>query len=317
MQRAILSILALAFVTSPVSAWHAAGHRLTAEIAFDLLDEGQQQRVTAILRAHPRYRQDFVARMPDEVVNGSETAKGRWIIAHASNWPDQVAGRGKTIRDKYHRSTWHYINLPVFLTEKDEQALADELDHNVSMDFSPPLRRGLNSVQALTGNLLTWRDDKASDADKAVALCWILHLIGDMHEPMHNVALFSADYFPEGDRGGNLIDVKLAKDVTNLHAVWDGLANDFEHLTPDEATRDLLENDVVVLESIPAWARQYRDLAAEFAYTPEVKTKLLAQAPGEKNPVISLSRDYIRTAGEIAESQIIIAGHRIAALISN
>lgn len=317
MRFAIIVLFILSLMPFPAPAWHDAGHRLTAEIAFDLLDEEQQGRVTAILRAHPRYRQDFVARMPDSIVNGSESAKGRWIFAHASNWPDQVAGRGKTVRAKYHRSTWHYIDLPVFLTEQDEQELVNELDDNVSTDFSPSLRRGLNIIQALTGNLLVWRDDDTSDAEKAVALCWILHLTGDIHEPLHNVSLFSADYFPEGDRGGNLIDVRRAKDVTNLHAVWDGLANRFENLVPDDAARELLANDVADINSIPAWANQYRGMAEEFVYTAEVRQKLLAQSPGNEDPVIMLSHDYMATASKIAESQVIIAGHRIAALISN
>jgi hypothetical protein len=139
----------------------------------------------------------------------------------------------------------------------------------------------------------------------------------DPSQPLHAVALFSSDYFPEGDRGGNLIAVKRAKDVTNLHVVWDGLANRFLKLTPDENTRELLARDVADIQSIPGWARQYRDMAEEFAYTQEVKQKLLAQPPGKTNPMISLSTDYIETARKIAESQIIIAGHRIAALISN
>ena len=307
----------MCLVASPAAAWHDAGHRLTAEIAFDLLDANQQERVTAILRAHPRYRQDFVASMPDAIVNGSEHAKARWIFAHASNWPDQVATRGKSVREKYQYSTWHYINLPVFLTTEDEAAMADELDNNVSIDFSPPLRHGLNIVQASKGNLLVWRNDAATDQEKAVALCWILHLVGDLHEPLHNVALFSSAYFPEGDRGGNLIRIRQAKDISNLHAVWDSLADRFTTLTPDDATRELLKNDVADIESIPGWARTYRDMAAEFAYPEEVRRKLLAQPPGRDYPTITLSRKYITTASKLAESQILIAGHRIAALISN
>jgi hypothetical protein len=309
--------LFLCFLASPAGAWHHAGHRITAEIAFDLLNQDQQRHVAEILRAHPRFKQDFAALMPDEVADGNDADRARWILAHAANWPDQVTDISQAVRRKYHRSTWHYINLPVFLTEQDETDLAGRLDYNISMEFAPPLRRDLNIVQALKGNLLTWRDDSATDADKAIALCWILHLTADLHEPLHAVALFSSDYFPEGDRGGNLIAVKRAKDVTNLHVVWDGLANRFLKLTPDENTRELLARDVADIQSIPGWARQYRDMAEEFAYTQEVKQKLLAQPPGKTNPMISLSTDYIETARKIAESQIIIAGHRIAALISN
>lgn len=315
MRSAILTTALLLILTSTAHAWHAAGHRLTAEIAFDLLNENQQRHVGAILRGHPRFSEDFAKFMPDEIRTADENAQTRWMFAHASNWPDQLDDLDEALREQYHRSTWHYINRPVFLTGKDERRLATTIDQNTSTEFSPPLRKGLNIIQALTGNLLVWRDDNASDADKAVALCWILHLTGDMHEPMHNVALFSADYFPEGDRGGNLIGVRRGKDVTNLHAVWDGLASRFEYVVPDDATRELLANDLPDIGSIPKWSHQYRDMAEEFVYTAEVRQKLLAEPPDNEYPVITLSRDYITASSKIVESQIIIAGHRIAALI--
>ncbi len=316
MRSAIYSVVILFLIAAPASAWHAQGHRLTAEIAFDRLDREQKERVTAILRAHPRYRQDFVASMPDDVVNGSEDSKARWIFAHASNWPDQIGSRGNTVREQYHRSTWHYVNLPVFLTAQDESDLEGRLDQNVSTEFAPPLRRGLNIIQALQGNLLLWREKAASDAEKAVALCWILHLTGDMHQPLHNVALFSSTYFPEGDRGGNLIGIRRWWRVTNLHATWDGLFNRVENLVPDGVTSDFLARDVAELESIRAWSKTHRDMADEFVYTADVRRKLLAQRHGRNNPVITLSRKYMTTASELGESQVIIAGYRIAALIS-
>ncbi len=317
MRSIFIATLILCFLTSPAGAWHHAGHRLTAEIAFDLLNPEQQRHVTQILRAHPRFRQDFAALMAQEVADGNADDAARWIFAHAANWPDQVAEIDEWVRRKYHRSTWHYINLPVFLTEEDQTELTGKLEQNVSMEFEPPLRRDLNIVQALKGNLLVWRDESASDADKALALCWILHLAGDLHEPLHTVALFSSAHFPGGDRGGNLIDIKRAQGVTNLHAVWDGLANRLLELRPGDDTRELLASDVAGIESIPAWAGQYRDMAAEFVYTDEIRRKLLAQRPGRNNPLISVSTEYLATAGKLAESQLIIAGHRIAALLSN
>ena len=37
---------------------------------------------------------------------------------------------------------------------------------------------------------------------KAMAYCWLFHLVGDIHQPLHCTALFSAEHFPKGDRGG-------------------------------------------------------------------------------------------------------------------
>ena len=309
--------LLLLFAASPALAWHWNGHRLTAQIAFDLLSEQQQQQVTAILRAHPRFDQDFAPRMPDDVANDSELEQARWLIGYAANWPDVVDDLDAKSRDRYHRSSWHYINLPVFLTAADETALKGKIKQNLSTRFSPPLEPGMNSIQALTGNLLVWLDDSTSVADKAVALCWILHLTGDMHQPLHNVALFSADYFPRGDLGGNLIKIKRPKRNTNLHAVWDGLANGLETLTPEDALLEQLANDEANIDMIARWSMHYRDFAADHVYTPELRRRLLALPASNEEYVIDLPRQYLDRARELAKSQIIIAGHRIAALIAD
>jgi hypothetical protein len=310
-------VLALWFVMPPAYAWHRAGHNMTAEIAFELLSEQQQQHAAAILSAHPRFKEDFAAGMPEEIANGSEREKNLWMFKRASNWPDIVRNGSKAVRTRYNRSSWHYINLPVYLTDRDEKELAGKLDANVQMQFDPPLRKDLNIVQALKGNLLVWRDETAAAADRAVAFCWVLHLTGDLHQPLHNVALFSRAWFPRGDYGGGIIDIRRGDGVTNLHVVWDSLPNRFDDLSPDENTRELLSNDVAQIRSIDAWAHQSHRMAMEYAYTEEVKRKLLHQLSNQQNPEISLTAEYIANASQVARTQVIIAGHRIAALITN
>ena len=317
MRAVFLSMLAVWLFMSPAHAWHEAGHKMTARIAFNLLGAEQRQQVAAVLRAHPRFRKDFAAAMPEEIATGDEAGKTLWLFERASIWPDLVANFSEAVQTRYLRGTWHYINWPVYLTGKDEKELANNLQQNLSMEFAPPLRQNLNVVQALKGNLLVWRDDTAADADKAVALCWILHLTGDLHQPLHNVALFSRAHFPTGDRGGNSIAIKRKDGVTNLHAVWDGLANRFDNLAPDENTRKLLANDDVHLQSINGWSHHHHKMAMECVYTEEVKRKLLEQVANQLNPKISLSAEYLSTARQVARSQVIIAGHRIAALITN
>ena len=316
--RSVLPLmLALWLVISPAYAWQSSSHKMTAGIAFTLLNEEQQQHVAAILHSHPRFKIDFAAAMPDAIAKGSESEQVLWMFERAAIWPEIVRHISQADRTRYDRPTWHYINLPVYLTEQDEAELAGKLDHNMSGSFEPPLRQNLNMVQALKGNLLVWRDATASDAEKAVAFCWILHLTGDVHQPLHNVALFSRTYFPKGDRGGNSIRIKYDDDVTNLHTIWDGLPNRFDNLSPDEATRELLSNDEAKTQSISAWSTQHHKIAMEHVYTEEVRRQILQQVGDKRNPEISLTPEYLAIAAAVARPQIIIAGHRIAALITN
>ena len=317
MRSVFLAVLALWFVMPPAYAWHRAAHNMTAEIAFELLSEEQQQHATAVLNAHPRFKEDFAAAMPEEIASGSEKEKNLWLFERASNWPDIARNVSKAVRNRYHRSTWHYINLPVYLTDKDATELAGTLDANVQMRFDPPLRQNLNIVQALKGNLLVWRDESASAADRAVALCWILHLTGDMHQPLHNVALYSHIFFRQGDYGGAIIAVRRGDDVTNLHVIWDGLLNGFDNLSLDEVTREVLSNDFARIQSIDAWARQQHQRAMEYVYTEEVTRQLLQRISNQQDPEIELTPEYLSTARQVALPQVIIAGHRIAALLTN
>jgi hypothetical protein len=300
---------------SSAHAWNATGHKATAEIAYGLLLPEQQDYVSRILRAHPRFREDFAGHMPENIENGTHAEQANWIFQQASIWPDILRDIDEDERAKYHRGNWHYINLPVYLEEDDKQRVDAKLAHNMSLDFSPPLRQNLNVIQALKGNLLVWNDAKASDAEKAVALCWILHLVGDMHQPLHTVALFSSRFFPEGDRGGNSVQVSWSPEPINLHAVWDGLPDRFEDLVPGDLTTDLLRSDVSTPAAVDLWLRRHSQLAKVLVYTDEVKEQLLAGLNKEVYPEVQVSEFYLSNATLLAKEQVILSGHRIAGFL--
>jgi len=67
---------------------------------------------------------------------------------------------------------------------------------------------------------------------KAIALAWLFHLVGDIHQPLHTAQLFTTDY-PKGDRGGNeiCVRVKEAEQPMDLHRFWDGVITSSSNLT--------------------------------------------------------------------------------------
>jgi S1/P1 Nuclease len=71
------------------------------------------------------------------------------------------------------------------------------------------------------------------------------HLVGDIHQPLHCVALKSTEY-PEGDRGGNSIRIRIASSPTNLHSFWDGLLG--RGLTAGAIGKDVAEIEAVMKE---------------------------------------------------------------------
>jgi hypothetical protein len=308
-------LLATGFWPSTAIAWNANGHKATLEIAFGLLPAEQRDAIGNILRAHPRFAKDFAAHMPDGIANGDEHVQMLWIYQQASIWPDILRNLDEAEQDKYGPANWHYINMPVYLEDEDERQLDGKLRHNMSTKFEPPLRRDFNIVQALKGNLRIWNDDKASDAEKAIALCWIFHLVGDLHQPLHTVALFSRADFPQGDRGGNSVEIQWSPDSTNLHAVWDNLPDRIENLEPGDLTRDVLRTDVVSAASIDYWLMRHTQLAKALVYPDEVRKQLTAGRPTDALSEIELSEFYLSTNALVAKEQIILAGHRVASLL--
>ena len=146
-------------------------------------------------------------------------------------------------------------------------------------------------------------------------MCWILHLVGDLHQPLHTVALFSAAYYPNGDRGGNSISVARDPEPTNLHAVWDRMPDGFENLVPGDLTRDMLRTDIVSAGAIDFWIDRHTRMATIFVYSDEVKTALLDGLKNKEFPAIELSDYYLDNGALLAKEQVILAGHRIAGLL--
>ena len=119
---------------------------------------------------------------------------------------------------QWHHATWHYINEPYFPTEADREALQGHITDNLSRDVpkaGEDIER-MNAIQAFKYNLDRFRSVDTSDRDKAVALCWILHIGGDLHQPLHTTAMFTTA-LPQGDRGGNTIKL-TGSSAKNLHA---------------------------------------------------------------------------------------------------
>lgn len=120
---------------------------------------------------------------------------GEEFMAEAANWPDEM----RSAPDEYWRrtaNTYHYINLP------DGQTY-EESEKNPAGD-------ALTALAAFTATL---KDPSAALEDRQLALRFIIHIVGDLHQPLH--AGRAEDW------GGNRIDVVWFEEMSNLHKVWD------------------------------------------------------------------------------------------------
>ncbi|MBS1795471.1 MAG: S1/P1 nuclease [Acidobacteria bacterium] len=311
------SILLFAFAC-PALAWDDAGHKIVAYIAWQQMSPAAREKAIDTLLSAPE-DSDLVALYPTPpdmdfttypIGARSKAAKQRDFFMIAAYWADIIRDRKLENRYKYHHGQWHYLDTYW-------------RDANGKVETLPPMDNDKeNVVERLYHFDKVLRDDSARPADKAIALAWILHLAGDVHQPLHASGRVTAEE-PKGDQGGNTFSLS-PKDTPrnkaeNLHWYWDSIvvrtvprradASDAEYLLPiadglmKKYPRAALESQ---LESgkFDAWQKESFEIASTKLYP---KTLVRNQMP---------SAAYNKMAYGIAEQRLAIAGYRLGALLN-
>lgn len=304
--RTVFTFIVVATLAGQALAWNALGHRVIAEIAWQQLTPERRQEIVNTLKHHPRFGEDFVKQMPRDVAEGDQELQDHWIFWQAAVWPD-VARKGP-----YDRPTWHYIDRPLFLDGKEvpvDAQLSTEYPSDTPVDK-------MNCIQAAKQAIATVGDPNVGPDAKAVAYCWLFHLAGDMHQPLHSTALY-CDFFPTGDRGGN--DIRLTRG-RNLHSLWDNLLGRNDRpsnvLRETELLRKRSELWEVDATAEPEdWIAESHELAKTFVYDTAILNAVRAAQPGQQMPSVTLSVDYLRAAGAKARARIVAGGLRLGNLL--
>jgi len=226
----------------------------------------------------------------------------RYLFMLAARWPDDIRGDSA-----FDHPMWHYIDYPYKPPGQPPAVPAP-----------PPDKENL--VAAFQRNVAVVQS-AAPDAEKAVALCWIFHLLGDSHQPLHAVSLFTTQ-FPEGDRGGNLFYISFynpadpsSPATQNLHAYWDNILLMDDTYDPARALAVALENGYPAASlgelsetRFEAWVHQESfDLAVSAAYR-----QGNLKGSSDKNQGIRLPPDYESEAKRIAERRLALSAYRLA-----
>ena len=116
------------------------------------------------------------------------------VFAQAATWPDLIREAKSVVTredvTKYHRGVWHYIDMPIFLNDVERQQLEHQVKQNLSREIpSDPDDPTMNVIQAEKVAAKTVGDASADKGDRSVSLCWLFHLVGDAHQPLHSSAI--------------------------------------------------------------------------------------------------------------------------------
>jgi hypothetical protein len=242
-----------------------------------------------------------VAAIADTQLSGLARAQITQILGpgesldEAANWPDEMRSAPGQFWQKT-ATPWHFMDF-----------------NGIIYDGPPP--EG-DAFQAINRFAAVLKDPKASLADKQTALRFVVHLVGDLHQPLH--------VGHPGDEGGNKVSVMWFGKPSNLHTVWDSGLPDNEQLSFTELAAKL-ERHLSNRDIISAWDINPRDWVSESA---ELRERIYANLPaprppkgkkklpkGEK-PLPDLSYDYVYKFQPVMERQLQKAGVRLAAFLN-
>jgi len=309
LKKAISAVLVLCFLTLAVPAWDEVGHKITAYIAWQQMTPTTRERVIRTLLAAPEDSQ--LATFYVSFGSRTEESRKREYFMLAATWADIIRDRAFDTRyKKYNHSNWHYSDTFWRST-------------GGNIEFLPPRAEESGLASPKLVELSDIIRGSASDAQKAIAIAWLEHLIGDIHQPLHTSARVT-ELEPKGDQGGNLF-LLTSKDTPrdkqeNLHWFWDSIvvrnqpnsedACDADYIDPT-AHKIMKKYTVAKLQprlnpaNFEAWKKESLDLAATEVYSPDLK-RFEMPSPA-----------YKKKALKIAEERLALAGYRMAEVFNS
>ena len=260
---ATLLVLAVPAFASTVQAWGDIGHRIVAELAWRQLDPSAKAEVERLLKA-----------------DGSDS------LPDVASWPDRLRDNPETRELGKETGPLHYMD---FVQGK--------------CVYVPPrdCKDGRCVVGGLEKYVAILGDRHKSNAERAEALKFVVHFVGDVHQPLHAGN--------RDDKGGNEFQVQFQGKGTNLHSVWDSKML---------YTRDLKWNayaDRLAAEGPVALPRPIAPLDNPYAQWAEESCAIVAQQ-GFYPDSHQIDDAYVADHLPVAELRLREAGKRLADLLN-
>ena len=284
----LLLVAATILPCAPARAWNNAGHKIVAMIAFRDLDAATRDRVVAALKEHIAFKNGD---WPGRVEAGADADASLFLFA--AIFPDDAKHDDRY--DEFDVRDAHFINFPFIPRVRDRR--------DPAIQVKDP-HAGQNAVRAYWERVREINGRSTTAETRALALSWVFHLVGDIHQPLHSVARYSPA-FPRGDQGGNLVKIHGQK----LHSFWDGLLGRNERFTSirDEAEEIMNEHPRNSLgeldQEFEAWALESLVLAKSTVYQ-------------GLDPLVDNHSDfpvgYRASAEKAARRRAAMAGYRLA-----
>jgi hypothetical protein len=268
-KKFIALLLLVTFIPAQLFAWGPKGHAIVADIASSRLTPAARKNIQRLLGADS--------------------------LASISSWADTV----RKERDESY--DWHFVDIP-----KDASGFSQERDcfrpqdkhkdaatdhHNCVVDRIEMFRKVLG-------------DENASSADRLEALKWVVHFVGDLHQPLHAI---------DEARGGNDIKLpvfgsaKCGDYDCNLHWTWDTLL--LEHTGYSEEDYVGRLNQLIAQKHLE---KQATGTPVDWANESHLQARRIL----DPRPA-AVDDAYYQANIDLVNEKLALAGLRLAALLNN
>lgn len=301
------TLLLLLFACVPAAAWNASGHAAVAAMAYRELaaDAKLRTALVELLKRHPKFS-DWQSEYGSARKNfPADLDLGMFLFIRASTWPDEIRRTKDPALKPFDHPNWHFVDYPL---------------HAPALDAGPSPTPNDDVVFGLRMSMHTLADPHGHVTQRAVALSWVLHLVGDIHQPLHCASLVDSLFkAPDGDQGGNLFRVfetsakMKARDTLRLHAFWDARLSGTIPPEPRKALSDAKAlkaqyaraslKELGAGDSVQAWSYESRDAARDQGY--RFKGVMLKQ-------LVPLPAGYSANADRVARRRLALAGYRLS-----
>lgn len=209
---------------------------------------------------------------------------GEQKLAYWANWPDFI--KSDTTGTWKHTDRWHYVNIN---PQPDFKRFSDSL----KAQDGPNL---YTQIQKLSAQI---KDKNTSKNDREIALRFLIHMIGDLSQPLH---VGRAE-----DLGGNRIRMKFFGENTNLHSLWDSKLIDSQKYSYEEYARLLDVKSKEEVKAIQAGSLE------EWFYDSHLKANTIyANTKADQ----AYSYDYTYKFTQLMERQLLYGGLRLAKILN-
>jgi hypothetical protein len=308
--QSLLVVLLLASTTFPVHAWDSFSHMTVAYLAYQKLTPQTRDRVKTLLKKNPYYRTKWSSMVPPGT---SGASKDMMILMIAATWADEIKG-DRTYKD----DGSHNGDRPDGATSSQNIGYTDHLRHKYWHFVDTPFTQDGTALPAVPEpnaqtQIGVFRGVLASsspDALKSYDLTWLLHLVGDVHQPLHCATRVSSAE-PDGDSGGNAVKLHCTGCPRELHAFWDdvlGTSNSAKSAITFAKTLAAPDATLAANADVKDWVAESTQAAEQQVYVAPI-------AAGD-GP-FSLSSTYKTAAKAVAKERVALAGVRLANLLNN